>query len=128
MDVCAALTSLDEAEARKQREIDAAWAQHKAQNRSPWFWARIAMRRRLAEAQNWRCCYCGCVTTDEAGRDSSPRQATLEHIVPRALGGPDHESNLVIACAACNGRRGTEWWPVHAEATGLTCFAVKPAP
>ncbi len=56
-------------------------------------------RRRLAEAQNWRCCYCGVdLSPDQPG----PTRATCEHLIPESHGGYDTASNLVVACEACN--------------------------
>lgn len=99
---------------RKRFEMEAAWLRHaRAEgncletSRSP------ALRRKLAEAQNWRCCYCGCRMTDEGGHGNGPRQATFEHVVPRALGGADREWNLVIACRLCNNTRGHDLTPDH---------------
>lgn len=34
------------------------------------------------------------------------RKATLDHFLPRALGGKDRFENIVIACASCNNARG----------------------
>ena len=34
------------------------------------------------------------------------RNLTLDHIVPRALGGPDVQSNLQLLCGACNSEKG----------------------
>ena len=46
-----------------------------------------------------RCYYCGkTVETDEI-------HLTLDHIHPRALGGPTIPQNLVPACKKCNGRK-----------------------
>lgn len=33
-------------------------------------------------------------------------EATLDHVIPRACGGGNSVSNFVVACFACNGRRG----------------------
>ncbi len=63
----------------------------------------VVLRRRLAEAQNWRCCWCGR-EMEETG--TGPRRATFEHIQPFAKGGSDHPDNLAVACADCNLRRG----------------------
>lgn len=57
------------------------------------------MRREIAEAQGWRCYYCGCEVFEERGWSDS---ATLDHVVPRARGGTDARDNLVVACALCN--------------------------
>ncbi len=58
----------------------------------------------LAEAQNWRCCYCGVrVKTD--GHFNDHRYGTLEHVHTIFHGGSDHPRNLVMACRWCNGDR-----------------------
>lgn len=73
-------------------------------------WARRIVRRSFlrtsrAEAQNWKCCYCGCNMSTEAGKKHS---ATLEHVLPVSKGGTDDPSNLVAACSHCNGKRGNK--------------------
>jgi len=68
-------------------------------------------RKRLAEAQNWRCCYCGC----ELGAKPKPFQSyrpnamTLEHVVSKVDGGIKAWENLVVACHRCNNFRGTNF-------------------
>ena len=37
------------------------------------------------------CCYCGETT-----------HLTIDHLIPRLLGGPDDSDNLVLACRSCN--------------------------
>lgn len=63
---------------------------------------KVYLRNRLAEAQNWRCCWCGCDTIPEKGRANS---ATIEHVTPRSKGGTDHPDNLAMSCNGCNQRR-----------------------
>jgi len=63
----------------------------------------IHMRCRLAEAQNWRCCWCGIDCIPEPNHKNS---ATIEHVTPRSLGGADEWENYAMACARCNHRRG----------------------
>ena len=96
----------------KGEQINAAWmqrlgrpGQRKDDDRCP------EMRTRLAEAQNWKCCYCGCRMTNDLGW----KQATFEHIIPRQAGGRDVVDNLVIACNRCNNLRKSQWRPEHAE-------------
>ncbi len=60
--------------------------------------AKRRFRTRLAEAQNWRCCYCGCRL--------EPETATIEHVKPRALGGSNTWENCAAACDPCNSKRG----------------------
>lgn len=62
-------------------------------------------RARLSEAQNHRCCYCGCEMEVDPNH---PRGATLEHYQAKAHGGLNHRDNCVIACRTCNTTRGTE--------------------
>ena len=45
-----------------------------------------------------KCAYCSCETDT----------MQLDHIVPRASGGLDEESNLVPACPSCNGKKGAK--------------------
>lgn len=61
------------------------------------------LKRRLCEAQNHRCCYCGA-RMDEAG--PKELRPTFEHVQARTNGGSDRADNLVIACLGCNLRRG----------------------
>jgi len=63
----------------------------------------IYVRCRLAEAQNWRCCWCGMDCRPESNYANS---ATIEHVQPRSQGGSDDWDNLAMACASCNHRRG----------------------
>jgi hypothetical protein len=61
-----------------------------------------AVRERVREAARDRCGYC-----------LSPQRYVMgileiEHIIPRALGGSDDESNLWLACSLCNRYKGTQ--------------------
>ena len=64
---------------------------------------KVYWRTRLSEAQNHRCCWCGCAVTEQRDKKNS---ATIEHIVPRSLGGANHPDNYAIACSSCNQKRG----------------------
>jgi len=61
-----------------------------------------ALRQRIREAARDRCGYCL----------SSQRyvMATLEieHLIPRALGGTEDESNLWLSCGLCNRHKGVQ--------------------
>lgn len=52
--------------------------------------------------QKGACYWCGENMTVETVQPLSRRAATFEHITPTSLGGTDHQSNLVMACFACN--------------------------
>jgi hypothetical protein len=66
---------------------------------------RIALRRRVAAEQNWRCAYCGVQMIDGGGRRSM-LQCTLDEFIPLAAGGARTWANSVAACRFCNTARG----------------------
>lgn len=45
-----------------------------------------------------RCAYCS--------KPLKKLDATLDHIVPKFLGGTNHRDNIALACSTCNGRKG----------------------
>lgn len=61
------------------------------------------LRFRLAEAQNWRCCYCG-VQMNRFRK--TPGVVTVEHVIPESAGGKICWETCVAACSACNGALG----------------------
>lgn len=54
-------------------------------------------RRNVARRDRFTCQYCG----DQPGLDA----LTIDHVVPRAAGGPTSWTNCVAACVRCNGRK-----------------------
>jgi hypothetical protein len=56
------------------------------------------------------CCYCG--------RHLKRAEATVDHYMPRFLGGSDDPANLRLACFGCNNLKGgmhpDEWEPIAA--------------
>ena len=70
-----------------------------AYRRSKW----VHLRTRLAEAQNWKCCFCGCYMDHIPGKKTS---VTVEHVLPKSKGGTDDPSNLAASCHTCNNNRG----------------------
>lgn len=55
-------------------------------------------RRNVAKRDHHTCQYCGV----QPGWDA----ITIDHIVPRAEGGPSNWTNCVAACVTCNARKG----------------------
>lgn len=53
-------------------------------------------RREVFRRDNYTCQYCG-------RRDVN---LTVDHVIPRHLGGPHKWTNLVAACSSCNHRKG----------------------
>lgn len=75
-------------------------------------WTRAKMRtlRRFLQTDppNWRavlrrdpCCYCGRLP-------SKRTKGTLDHIVPRASGGPHNLLNLTGCCRDCNNAKAND--------------------
>jgi 5-methylcytosine-specific restriction endonuclease McrA len=58
-----------------------------------------ATRQSVRERANYLCEYCHSIELLSANR------FTIDHIVPRSLGGSDDIDNLALACRRCNERR-----------------------
>jgi hypothetical protein len=52
------------------------------------------LRFEILRRDNYTCRYCGASAPDV--------ELTVDHVIPRVLGGPTEPSNLVTACAGCN--------------------------
>lgn len=79
---------------------------------------RHSKRKRLWKTQQGRCFYCGCAMTDcedtnRTKRDPLPTATTIDHAIPKAMGGTHSFSNLRLACYACNGAKADKlnWVP-----------------
>ena len=59
-------------------------------------WLRNTTRRRLYMRDDFCCVYCGASALD------SDAVLTIDHILPRELGGTNEHSNLVTCCKSCN--------------------------
>jgi len=55
-------------------------------------------RRNLFTRDNQRCQYCG--------RNLTMSQMSMDHVIPRRLGGETKWDNVVCSCVACNTRKG----------------------
>lgn len=68
---------------------------------------RIRLFEEVYARDGGRCVYCGIVARRPGrGVRRAPDLATLDHVVPRSLGGPLTRENLVLACSVCNNERG----------------------
>ena len=56
-------------------------------------------KRQLFHDQQRKCVYCGNVYRYD--------ELEIEHIIPKALGGPDNIRNCQLACGPCNQAKGT---------------------
>lgn len=57
-------------------------------------------RRKVFERDGWHCRICGCEV--QHTKQWQPQQATVDHIIPLALGGDHKYENVQCACMACN--------------------------
>lgn len=62
-------------------------------------------RKVLIAKYGGRCSLCGDPV--ELGDETSPRYATIDHIVPLSKGGDDSIANLALACLSCNQKKGS---------------------
>jgi hypothetical protein len=64
------------------------------------------------EAQGGLCFYCEQPAwlpprdRSDLSNHRAKTRATREHLIHKCVGGTDHDSNIVMACAACNHERG----------------------
>lgn len=66
------------------------------------------VREYLLEKWEHRCAYCVARDPELLKKPLSKDPLEVEHIVPRARGGSDRISNLVMACHKCNQKKGTK--------------------
>lgn len=75
-------------------------------------------RLELAIKQAWRCFYCRKVMVSPgffypldggslSKKNLRRRRCTVDHLVPRSMGGTDALTNLVAACCKCNSDKGS---------------------
>jgi hypothetical protein len=69
---------------------------HRLKEHNP---ASPEVRKKVLELTGGRCAYCDAVL------EGVPFE--VEHVVPRVNGGPDHISNYVPSCSACNAKKST---------------------
>lgn len=93
-------------------------------------WLHPTTRRRIYERDGWRCVWC-CVGVAKIGVSGAEgvsvddivfadglqiRQASIDHVVPRARGGSNAHTNLITCCVKCNARRNHRSVPEFAAA------------
>lgn len=66
-------------------------------------WIRPEKRAAIYASDGWRCVYCRRSLSDD--HIESDRERTLDHLVPRSLGGSHGAHNLVTCCGHCNSAR-----------------------
>jgi hypothetical protein len=79
----------------------------------------LELARRVRAAARDRCGYCLSPQHLILGR------LQIEHLVPRARGGPTEEANLWLSCPLCNNDKGDRTTATDPE-TGATCPLFNP--
>lgn len=69
--------------------------------------ARRTRLRVLFERFGGCCAICGKPCAIDTS-PTDPRKATVDHRIPRALGGADQQHNWQLACLACNREKGAK--------------------
>ena len=64
------------------------------------------LRLAIAQRDGWACWICGMPITGTLPMNH-PGAASIDHAIPRALGGTDELANLKLAHRRCNELRGT---------------------
>ncbi len=70
-------------------------------------WIHKAVRLAIYLRDGFTCVYC---LRDL--HDANPFDVTLDHLMPRSLGGTHETTNLVTACRSCNSSRQAKDWQV----------------
>lgn len=69
-------------------------------------WLDSVIRLAIYMRDDFKCAYCRRLLTHTA----CPFDLTIDHLLPRALGGDHSIKNLVTACRSCNSRKGARSW------------------
>lgn len=72
-------------------------------------WIRSDKRLAIYLRDAFVCGYCG-----RDLRTASPRDLTLDHLLPRVAGGTNEAANLTTACLRCNSQRQDRPWTDYA--------------
>jgi len=80
-------------------------------------WIRSEKRHAIYASDDYRCVYCGRLLDDDHIERELER--TLDHLLPRSLGGSHGAHNLVTCCGHCNSARAAlslrQWYRVLRE-------------
>lgn len=66
-----------------------------------------SLREKIYIRDEGKCRYCRKKIEWEALTDKGTKDVTLDHIIPKSLGGDGSEDNLAIACFRCNNVKGS---------------------
>lgn len=70
---------------------------------------RADLKVKVLRLQGGRCAYCGDPIAVGDPEDLD-KLATWDEVIPRSRGGRRTPGNTVLACLACNARKGSDLW------------------
>jgi 5-methylcytosine-specific restriction endonuclease McrA len=82
--------------------------QDRLKRRGEHFLHKAEVRQAVWDITGGSCIYCKVELTRERTEEEPHRCFHVDHIVPKASGGPDHLSNYVPACHRCNVSKGAK--------------------
>lgn len=89
-------------EQTKKEQIDKAWELHRSLNPGPEWEIRRSWLKHHLLVQGYKCAYCSVDLVVGREKGFEELQATIDHIIPRSVQGPDRIDNTLAACARCN--------------------------
>lgn len=69
-------------------------------------WQKHEIRKKVWEKSDKKCFYCRVEMVFKGRRNG--KFMTMDHLIPKSLGGKLTEDNIVAACLACNKARGNK--------------------
>ncbi len=81
-------------------------------------WIRREKRLAIYSRDGFCCLFCGRGAEDGV-------ELTLDHVLPRELGGSNEASNLATACMDCNKRKGSQALPFFLMTLGRTATSLR---
>lgn len=73
----------------------------------------VRLRDRIARRDGPHCHYCK--------KPLPHAKRTIDHVVPKSLGGPSSLDNYVLACGGCNRKKGSTVRPTHCTFCATAC-------
>jgi hypothetical protein len=72
-------------------------------------WCHLSTRLAVYARDDWHCLACRVALRWQKGRgkwtDCRAKAASLDHVVPKVLGGSNDPTNLITLCVSCNSSR-----------------------
>ena len=70
----------------------------------------LDIRKKVASKARYKCAYCNRAHNSTCLKTGNKVRTVVDHVIPLRRGGLHIESNFVLACRQCNGRKSTDIW------------------